>query len=304
MGLLACKECGNQVSSVAAFCPKCGAPVPKNAGGNPAEPTPTGDVSAASIPPTPIGPDSTPAAKKSGGFGKGCLAAIGCATCVGVSGLVAAGGFLFYGMRSPHARPVVARYETPREVTRATAAPERTPERYVAPIATVAEIATPRPTPEYVEPTPAPRPTEVARVAPRPTATPRVIVAATPRPTPTPRAAAPTPAPRPTQVARAAATATPLPWEEGGDTRAAAVAPTPIPKPTAPPAPVDANARVIHAIRGERTVSVNKNIAITGSDGKTVVGILVNVSGGFVDIRVNGQLLRISEHDVTDAASY
>ena len=240
------------------------------------------------------------------------------------------------------AKPVVIAKATPRAVVveqpkEVAVVPEATP-------AIVAKVeATPAPTPVAVAKvvataTPAPRVKTVAAATPRPTPAPRVVAVARPAATPRMAVATPTPAPRPShdellalatsaraKVAPPVAAATPVPFAEPGPDLAselvasAAAAPakpdaelddllgspsTPAPAPKKSASSRDSGERVIHARKGDKPVTVNANIAITRADGKTLVGKLVNVNGGFVDVKTSDSQLRIAESDVVDAATY
>lgn len=356
MALFACGECGNMISTTAAACPKCGAPVPADAAGFAAQ-----DEAAPAFAPVAPGDASPAAPARKGGMSKGCLAAIGCGVClfggVGLTGV----GTLLYLSAAPKriekvGRPVAFRdtYHDDYDATpsRPAATPRRAYDDDAYGDATPRSISTPRhesysdpyasaatprsaatststPVDAYAYATPTPRALPAATPAPVEKARSYAYTYATPHPTPKPKARASTvssarsvstrssrkltspkadPVPNPTL----------LPWEDPTVTAketkdatvaalSAAVPATPhavaTPKPAPTPAP-DPNARVIHTRNGAKDVAVNKNIAITGSDGKTVVGVLVQVKGGFVDVRANGQLLRIAEGDVLDAATY
>jgi hypothetical protein len=67
---------------------------------------------------------------------------------------------------------------------------------------------------------------------------------------------------------------------------------------------VNPRTRVIHSRGGDKPVDVDKNIAITSADGHTVVGTLVAVENGYVDVKTSAAQVRIAEKDVLDAATY
>jgi hypothetical protein len=62
--------------------------------------------------------------------------------------------------------------------------------------------------------------------------------------------------------------------------------------------------RVIHSRGGDRPVKLNQGIALTRSNGPAVLGKLIAVDKGFVDVKTSSSRLRIAERDVLDAASY
>jgi len=62
--------------------------------------------------------------------------------------------------------------------------------------------------------------------------------------------------------------------------------------------------RVIHSRHGDKPVTLNANIALTRADGKTLVGKLLGVDGGFVNVKTADAQMKISESDVLDAATY
>lgn len=361
MALLACSECGNQVSTSAAACPACGAPVA---------------ASAAAAEPTAAGAPSAPAKK---GMSKGCMTALGCGACLFVGVVMVGGGAGLYGFQ--HYRTEQRRAEIMKqldqEMEQERLAEEESAHAKAKDSARISEQRN-YDLSDYATPAPTATAEEVVGHGggigggigglgvsePRramEAATP-VRTVATPKPAPVQHLAMAVATPRPVApshtsmgglklsgtkastsrslsvsghktVAVAASVsakpaATALPWEDSSDTvpaaiaanstvktaapvveksapvAVAAVAATPavvVPKPTPTP---DPNARVIHSQNGEKPVELNKNIALTGSDGKTVVGVLVQVKDGFVDVRVSGQLLRIAERDVLDAAAY
>ena len=138
------------------------------------------------------------------------------------------------------------------------------------------------------------------------------------RPAPTPRAATPKSAP-----ASSASSGSGLPWDDAPasapshSTKTAAASSggsglpwedsSPAVDPLADPAPAPKAAgagRVIHSRGGDKPVDLNKNIALTGADGHTVVGKLISVQDGFVDVKTTDSSVRIAEKDVVDAATY
>jgi hypothetical protein len=77
----------------------------------------------------------------------------------------------------------------------------------------------------------------------------------------------------------------------------------------APPPPAKAvhlskNQRVIHSHAGDKTVRLNRSIAISRADGMTIVGKLLSVDQGVVAIKTSKEKLFIAESEVLDAASY
>ena len=90
----------------------------------------------------------------------------------------------------------------------------------------------------------------------------------------------------------------------GAPAPAAAIAtPTPAPKPKKVSSK-DTGERVIHSRNGDKPVFLNANIALTRADGKTLVGKLLGVVDGFVDVKTSDSHVRIAENDVVDAATY
>lgn len=69
-------------------------------------------------------------------------------------------------------------------------------------------------------------------------------------------------------------------------------------------AKASSNTRVIHSRGGDKSVELRRNIAITGRNGRTVVGTLLDVKAGFVDVKTSSAKVRMAESDVVDAATY
>ena len=66
----------------------------------------------------------------------------------------------------------------------------------------------------------------------------------------------------------------------------------------------DPSARVIHTKRGNRTVRVNQKVALSRTQGPTVVGKLVGVNDGIVELKTRRTRVWIAEREVKDAANY
>ncbi len=66
----------------------------------------------------------------------------------------------------------------------------------------------------------------------------------------------------------------------------------------------DPSARVIHAQRGNRTVRVNRNVVLSRTQGPTVVGKLVGVNDGIVELKTRRTRVWIAEREVKDVANY
>lgn len=75
-------------------------------------------------------------------------------------------------------------------------------------------------------------------------------------------------------------------------------------KKSAATAKASSNTRVIHSRGGDKSVELRQNIAITGRNGRTVVGTLLDVKAGFVDVKTSSAKIRMAESDVVDAATY
>lgn len=215
------------------------------------------------------------------------------------------------------AAPVVAKVVAPIApvvVAVATPVPEK-PKPVVekAKAVVVAKVAAPKPAPRVVAAAPS-RPLATPAPMARPSHDELLALATSAR-----RVATPTPAP----VVVAAAPAPAAPFNPGDDvvaepSAAAAAAndaeldnllsttpATPVAVAKKAPAPArDSAERVIHSRKGDKPVRVNANIALTRADGKTLVGKLVGVDGGFVDVKTGDAQLRIAETDVVDAATY
>lgn len=99
----------------------------------------------------------------------------------------------------------------------------------------------------------------------------------------------------------AAAPATSTPDPELEDILGAGPASAPAPAKVAARTP---SARVIRARKGAVTIPLNANIALTRANGTPLVGKLVAVEGGFVDVKTSSAQLRIAEADVIEAATY
>lgn len=219
----------------------------------------------------------------------------------------------------PVVAKIVATVATPAPVAKivaavATPVPEK-PKPVVekAKAIVVAKVVAPKPAPRVVAAAPS-RPLATPAPMARPSHDELLALATSAR-----RAATPTPAP----VVVAAAPAPAAPFNPGDDVVAepsavaAAVNDAELDNllsttPAAPvavakkaPAPArDSAERVIHSRKGDKPVRVNANIALTRADGKTLVGKLVGVDGGFVDVKTGDAQLRIAETDVVDAATY
>lgn len=66
----------------------------------------------------------------------------------------------------------------------------------------------------------------------------------------------------------------------------------------------DPSARVIHAQRGNRTIRVNRKVVLSRTQGPTVVGKLVGVNDGIVELKTGRTRVWIAEREVKDIANY
>jgi len=170
-----------------------------------------------------------------------------------------------------------------------------------APASTSAPAATPASTPAAIAAAPATTPAAAPTVAP----------VATPAPKP-----APAPAKKAATMAKSAKSKPAASASAARSSKTSPVAARAAGKASRPSSREDAlpweeadphtgpNSRVIHTLSGNKSVLVNKNVAVTRQNGKTVIGKLVEVKSGTVDVLAKGKHVRIAEGDVKDASNY
>ncbi|HVO31195.1 MAG TPA: hypothetical protein VMV18_10675 [bacterium] len=69
-------------------------------------------------------------------------------------------------------------------------------------------------------------------------------------------------------------------------------------------APSNAARRTIHTQSGSKPVDLHGNVALTTADGRNILGTLVSVEGGFVEVDAGGKRVRVAERDVFDVATW
>lgn len=62
--------------------------------------------------------------------------------------------------------------------------------------------------------------------------------------------------------------------------------------------------RVIRTQSGDKPVAIGEQVALTRMDGSSVVGTLLRVEGGVVEMKGDSGRARVPEKDIFDAAAF